>query len=258
VEVKEEVKIEANNSPAKGQGEENMKSEKLTPKQIELGSKYLATINVGTMDGKYGSESDLLDSYRTASQNHYSAGIEEGIDPEVKGFAKSLKKADNKHYVGVLRRELPWMFAVNSPAKGQGGSTMKKEVAKKEVKEVKEVAPKEVAPKEVAPKEVAPKVEVELDQAGFRVGSHVSRVFALLLTGKEVSRKDLVAAHPAAMKFVKEYGLKLGVHSTAREAVITHDEEKDTFKMESFKDKSGALMALASPAKSKSKSKKAA
>jgi hypothetical protein len=88
------------------------------------------------------------------------------------------------------------------------------------------------------------RASVDRDEAGFKKGSHVAKVFGLIIKGKEVKRANLIAAHPSAIKFIKEYQIASGSHSTGRSAVIKHDEEKDTYKLVSYVNPDGKTIKV--------------
>jgi hypothetical protein len=105
------------------------KSEKLTAEQISLGSRYLAMSNMAMLGAgrenvairdKAGLEQVLRRAEDAAVCGFMESGpdgydeslegeAEAGVRGEVESWAKLLKKGD-KYSVGVLKKELPFLF----------------------------------------------------------------------------------------------------------------------------------------------------
>lgn len=71
------------------------------------------------------------------------------------------------------------------------------------------------------------------DAFGFREGSNTSKVVVLLHKGATMEALKKISS--VAPKIMIELKGKMGDSSTAREAVITHDEKTGVYKMKSFK-----------------------
>ena len=89
-----------------------MKKSKVSDLVLEIGSKYMATTNLG-QPCKHGSADDVRQDWARCVRLHDCEGVE--VDDERQSWEKDIRKG-NEFTMKTLRDELPWLFEVSEKA----------------------------------------------------------------------------------------------------------------------------------------------